>query len=192
MKIEDVLLTCLEKGRVEAGCDEAGRGCLAGPVFAAAVILPDDFHCDGLTHSKKLTPKEREKLRINIEKEAICYYVEACTPEEIDELIYSGHRYMPCTRHWETQHSARAYLSGWQPLPCVQEHPPRVSSRAIPVSPSRLHRYWLKRIVTSICNNFMWNTQPTIGPAIRDTPPAHKEAISSMASPRITAPVLIL
>lgn len=86
MKIEDVLLTCLEKGRIEAGCDEAGRGCLAGPVFAAAVILPDDFHCDGLTDSKKLTPKERDKLRIIIEKEAICYAVEACTPEEIDEL----------------------------------------------------------------------------------------------------------
>lgn len=86
MKLKNGLLNCLENGRVEAGCDEAGRGCLAGPVFAAAVILPGDFHCEGLTDSKQLQPKERAALRLIIEKEALCYAVGICSPQEIDEL----------------------------------------------------------------------------------------------------------
>lgn len=73
-------------GWTEAGCDEAGRGCLAGPVFAAAVILPENFRCEGLTDSKQLTEKQREELRTTIEREALCYSVEICTPEEIDEM----------------------------------------------------------------------------------------------------------
>lgn len=77
---------CLEAGRVEAGCDEAGRGCLAGPVFAAAVILPEHFRHEGLTDSKQLTGKQRDELREVIEREALCYAVAMCTPEEIDEL----------------------------------------------------------------------------------------------------------
>lgn len=73
-------------GRLEAGCDEAGRGCLAGPVFAAAVILPDDFRCDMLNDSKQLSEKERNKLRLIIQEKALCYAVETCSPEEIDEI----------------------------------------------------------------------------------------------------------
>ena len=86
MKIMEPLLYCLEEGRVEAGCDEAGRGCLAGPVFAAAVILPEHFRHEGLTDSKQLTRKQRDELREVIEREALCYAVAMCTPEEIDEL----------------------------------------------------------------------------------------------------------
>lgn len=86
MKIVAPLLYCLEEGRVEAGCDEAGRGCLAGPVFAAAVILPEHFRNEGLTDSKQLTRKQRDELREVIEREALCYAVALCTPEEIDEL----------------------------------------------------------------------------------------------------------
>ena len=71
---------------MEAGCDEAGRGCLAGPVFAAAVILPDRFRCEGLTDSKQLTEKQRYELRVIIEKEALGYAVGMCTPDEIDEV----------------------------------------------------------------------------------------------------------
>jgi ribonuclease HII len=63
-----VLKSCLIPGIHEAGCDEAGRGCLAGPVFAAAVILPDDFYHPELNDSKQLSPEVREKLRIEIEK----------------------------------------------------------------------------------------------------------------------------
>lgn len=70
----------------EVGCDEAGRGCLAGPVFAAAVILPPDFISDDLDDSKKLTEKKRLLLRSVIEENALDYAVAMCTPQEVDEL----------------------------------------------------------------------------------------------------------
>lgn len=71
---------------VEAGCDEAGRGCLAGPVFAAAVILPRGFRHDVLTDSKQLNAATREKLRQLIEKEAISWAVASIEPEVIDQI----------------------------------------------------------------------------------------------------------
>ena len=71
---------------IEAGCDEAGRGCLAGPVFASAVILPPDFKNDTLNDSKKLSEKARLELRKIIEKEALSFAVASCTPEEIDNI----------------------------------------------------------------------------------------------------------
>jgi ribonuclease HII len=82
----DHLKICMKKGTVEAGCDEAGRGCLAGPVFAAAVILPVGFDSVKLNDSKKLTEKQRNVLRLYIEENALCYSVASCSPEEIDQL----------------------------------------------------------------------------------------------------------
>ena len=76
----------MNEGVIEAGCDEAGRGPLAGPVYAAAVILPADFHHPLLNDSKKMTAAERDELRPIIEREAIAWAVEAVQPEEIDEL----------------------------------------------------------------------------------------------------------
>ncbi|MFA6359963.1 MAG: ribonuclease HII, partial [Dysgonamonadaceae bacterium] len=76
----------MQNGVVEAGCDEAGRGCLSGPVFAAAVILPDNFRCDTLNDSKQLSLKTRNELRIKIENEALTFAVASCTPQEIDEV----------------------------------------------------------------------------------------------------------
>ena len=76
----------LEPDRLEAGCDEAGRGPLAGPVYAAAVILPADFHHPLLNDSKQMTEKAREELRPIIEAEAVAWAVEAVQPEEIDKL----------------------------------------------------------------------------------------------------------
>jgi ribonuclease HII len=73
-------------GRPEAGCDEAGRGCLAGPVVAAAVILPDDFFHPLLNDSKQLTEKQRLLLRGIVEKEAISWAVARVEPEEIDQI----------------------------------------------------------------------------------------------------------
>ena len=70
----------------EAGCDEAGRGCLAGPVFAAAVILPQNFCNEMLNDSKKLTDKKRKELREIIEKDAVAWAVGIVTPEEIDKI----------------------------------------------------------------------------------------------------------
>ncbi|MBE6254299.1 MAG: ribonuclease HII [Prevotella sp.] len=71
---------------IEAGCDEAGRGCLAGPVFAAAVILPPDFHNELLNDSKQLTERRRYQLREVIEREAVAWAVAECSPTEIDKL----------------------------------------------------------------------------------------------------------
>ena len=80
------LLPFFKKGIIEAGCDEAGRGCLAGPVYAAAVILPHDFHNDLLNDSKKLTDKQRYKLREVVEKEALAWAVGIVDNNEIDEI----------------------------------------------------------------------------------------------------------
>ena len=71
---------------IEAGCDEAGRGCLAGPVYAASVILPKDYKNKTLNDSKKVTRKKREILRIEIEKEAIAFGVGIVNNHEIDEI----------------------------------------------------------------------------------------------------------
>jgi len=71
---------------VEAGCDEAGRGCLAGPVFAAAVILPIDFHHPILNDSKLITEKQRETLRPIIEEQALAWGVAQVNPKEIDKV----------------------------------------------------------------------------------------------------------
>jgi len=81
-----LLLPYYQENLIEAGCDEAGRGCLAGPVFAAAVILPKDFSNPLLNDSKQLTEKERYELRPIIEKEALSYAVASCRVEEIDKL----------------------------------------------------------------------------------------------------------
>lgn len=81
-----MLLPFLEPGRIEAGCDEAGRGCLAGAVFAAAVILPPGFRNETLNDSKQLSEKQRYDLRPVIEREATAWAVAIAGPEEIDEI----------------------------------------------------------------------------------------------------------
>ena len=81
-----MLKTYLTKGLVEAGCDEAGRGCLAGPVVASAVILPPHFLNNLLNDSKKLSKKQRSLLRPIIEKEATAWGVGIVSPQEIDEI----------------------------------------------------------------------------------------------------------
>ena len=74
------------EGKIEAGCDEAGRGCLAGSVYAAAVILPPDYHNELLNDSKQLTEKRRYALREVIQREAVAWAVGVVTPEEIDNI----------------------------------------------------------------------------------------------------------
>ena len=74
------------EGKVEAGCDEAGRGCLAGSVYAAAVILPDGYQNELLNDSKQLTEKRRYELREIIERDAVAWAVGIVTPEEIDKI----------------------------------------------------------------------------------------------------------
>lgn len=81
-----MLLPYLHEDLVEAGCDEAGRGCLAGSVYAAAVVLPKDFRNEMLNDSKQLTEKQRYALREVIEREALAWAVGIVTPEEIDKI----------------------------------------------------------------------------------------------------------
>lgn len=81
-----MLKACLNKGIMEAGCDEAGRGCLAGDVYAAAVILPEGFENELLNDSKKLTETQRYQLREIIEREAIAWAVGIVTAHEIDKI----------------------------------------------------------------------------------------------------------
>lgn len=76
----------MQDGIIEAGCDEAGRGCLSGPVFAAAVILPENFECEALNDSKQLSEQTRNELRTIIESEALTFAVGSCSPKEIDEI----------------------------------------------------------------------------------------------------------
>ena len=81
-----MLLGKYYEGKVEAGCDEAGRGCLAGSVYAAAVILPDGYQNELLNDSKQLTEKRRYQLRAIIERDAVAWAVGIVTPEEIDKI----------------------------------------------------------------------------------------------------------
>ncbi len=81
-----MLENCSQYDLLEAGCDEAGRGCLAGAVFAAAVILPPDFHDPLLNDSKQMSERNRDRLRTVIEREAIAWAVEAVPPARIDEI----------------------------------------------------------------------------------------------------------
>ncbi len=81
-----MLLPYYQKDCIEAGCDEAGRGCLAGPVFAAAVILPPDYHNEMLNDSKQLTEKKRYALREQVERDAVAWAVGVCTAGEIDKI----------------------------------------------------------------------------------------------------------
>lgn len=86
MAKEGQLKKYFRQGITEAGCDEAGRGCLAGPVFASAVILPEGFYHPLLNDSKKLTEADREKLRPIIEAQAIAWAVAQISESEIDEI----------------------------------------------------------------------------------------------------------
>ena len=81
-----MLKSCYFEGKIEAGCDEAGRGCLAGSVYAAAVIFPADYQNEELNDSKQLTDKKRHQLREIIERDAVAWAVGVVTPEEIDKI----------------------------------------------------------------------------------------------------------
>lgn len=85
-------------GIVEAGCDEAGRGCLAGPVYAAAVILPADYFHPFLNDSKQLNELKRDQLREEIEKESLSFAVASVSPEEIDEINILNASYLAMHR----------------------------------------------------------------------------------------------
>jgi ribonuclease HII len=92
------LATCYDERILEAGCDEAGRGCLAGPVFAAAVIWPAGLELPGLDDSKKLTERRREALRPLIERAAVCWAVASVSAGEIDRINILNASFLAMTR----------------------------------------------------------------------------------------------
>lgn len=95
----------------EAGCDEAGRGCLAGAVFAAAVILPPDFHHPLLNDSKQMTERQRNLLREVIEREAVAWAVAAVSPARIDEINILNASFEGMTRAVESLAVRPAFLA---------------------------------------------------------------------------------
>lgn len=105
-----MLLNCYQEEFLEAGCDEAGRGCLAGPVFAAAVILPKGFVLDGLNDSKQLTHEQRDLLRPIIEREALAWAVASCDHEEIDRINILNASFLAMHRAVEKLHTRPGYL----------------------------------------------------------------------------------
>ncbi|WP_285059334.1 ribonuclease HII [Pedobacter ginsengisoli] len=106
-----MLLNCFQTEFLEAGCDEAGRGCLAGPVFAAAVILPPDFPAGELTDSKKLTHMQRNTLRVIIEREAIAWAVAEVDNHEIDKINILNASFLAMHRAIEKLSIQPQYLS---------------------------------------------------------------------------------
>jgi len=106
-----MLLNCYQQEFLEAGCDEAGRGCLAGPVFAAAVILPPDFIAGELNDSKQLSHNQRKKLRLIIEREAIAWAVAAVDNIEIDQINILNASFLAMHRAIEQLHVQPQYLS---------------------------------------------------------------------------------
>lgn len=105
-----MLLNSYQVEFIEAGCDEAGRGCLAGPVFAAAVILPKDFYLERLNDSKQLTHQQRDELRPIIEKEALAWAVAAVDHEEIDQINILNASFLAMHRAIEKLHLEPEYL----------------------------------------------------------------------------------
>jgi len=106
-----MLLNCYQQELIEAGCDEAGRGCLAGPVFAAAVILPLDFEAGILTDSKQLNHEQRKELRVVIEKEAIAWAVADVDNIEIDKINILNASFLAMHRAIEKLKVKPQYLS---------------------------------------------------------------------------------
>lgn len=96
-----MLFPYFQNEKIEAGCDEAGRGCLAGPVVAAAVILPKNYHHEVLNDSKQLTENQRNKLRKEITKDAIAWGVGVASPGEIDDINILNASYLAMHRATE-------------------------------------------------------------------------------------------
>src|ERR1700712_5632527 len=105
-----MLLSRFQYEYIEAGCDEAGRGCLAGPVFAAAVILPDDFEHELLNDSKQLSEDVRYKLRIEIEQKAIAHAVGIVDNIEIDAINILNASFLAMHRAIEKLHLSPQFL----------------------------------------------------------------------------------
>ncbi|MBL7805433.1 MAG: ribonuclease HII [Saprospiraceae bacterium] len=178
-----MLLSCLQPGRMEAGCDEAGRGCLAGPVYAAAVILPEGFSHPWLNDSKQLTEKQRDTLREVIEREALAWAVAQLDAGEIDRInilkasIAAMHRALdalPLRPEFILVDGNRFYPYGQTPHSCVVKGDGKYASIAAASILAKTHRDAYMLALDAECPGYDWRTNkgyPTL---------AHREAIRQL------------
>lgn len=175
-----MLLSYFDENKIEAGCDEAGRGCLAGPVVAAAVILPKGFKHKTLNDSKQLNETARNKLRAEIIKKAISYGVGVATPKEIDEINILNASYLAMHRAIDqlTQAPELLLIDGNRykphsdtPFECVIKGDGKYFSIAAASILAKTHRDELMRKLASEHEGYGWETN--VGYPTR----AHREAI---------------
>lgn len=147
-----MLLPYLHKDLIEAGCDEAGRGCLAGAVYAAAVILPSDYENQQLNDSKKLTEHQRYALREVIERDAIAWAVGVVTPQEIDKINILNASFLAMHRAIDQLKVRPQHLlidgnrfNKYEDLPHTT-----VVKEMVSICRLRLLLFWQKLIVTTI------------------------------------------
>lgn len=172
-----------QRGVVEAGCDEAGRGCLAGPVVAAAVILPMDFFHEELNDSKQLTENQRDNLAIEIREKAIAWAIGIATSVEIDEINILNASYLAMHRAIDQLAMAPEALliDGNRykphrdiPYTCMIKGDGRFFSIAAASVLAKTHRDALMREFAQTYPGYAWETNvgyPT---------PAHREAIRAL------------
>jgi ribonuclease HII len=151
----------------EAGCDEAGRGCLAGPVFAAAVILPSKFRVKGINDSKQLNAEQRYKLRPYIEKNAIAWAVGIVSHSEIDEINILNASFLAMHRAIEQLNPAPAFLiidgnrfNRYKEIPhkCIIEGDAKCTSIAAASILAKTYRDDFMRGLHEQFPQYSWNT----------------------------------
>ena len=160
-----MLLKCYQSEFLEAGCDEAGRGCLAGPVFAAAVILPADFIPGELTDSKKLTHQQRCALRLIIEREAIAWAVAEVDNNEIDKINILNASFLAMHRAIEKLTVTPGYLSidgnrfkayGGIPHACIVKGDGKYLNIAAASILAKTHRDEYMESISSLYPYYQW------------------------------------
>lgn len=157
------------KDVIEAGCDEAGRGCLAGPVFAAAVILPPDFKSELLNDSKQLSEKNRYALRPLIEQEAIAWGIGVVTAPEIDAINILKASFLAMHRAIEQlKVQPQALLIDGNRFTPYKEIPFTCMVKETDAfCPSPPHPFWRRPTATTICCSWRKSTRLTAGNKIR-------------------------
>ncbi len=155
------------KSKLEAGCDEAGRGCLAGPVVAAAVILPSNYKHDILNDSKKLTKKQRDELRPEVEEHAIAWSIGIATHQEIDKINILNASFLAMHRAIDQLRNKPEYLlidgnrfTAYPEIPhrCIVKGDSKYYSIAAASILAKTHRDELMEKLAESHPEYHWNT----------------------------------
>lgn len=180
-----MLKSYFQKDKVEAGCDEAGRGCLAGPVVAAAVILPKNYKHKVLNDSKQLTEKQRVEIKKDIVKDAIAWGVGVASPGEIDDINILNASYLAMDRAVEKLKQTPELLlidgnrfktSGNIPFECIIKGDGKFLSIAAASILAKTYRDDLMRQLAIEFPGYGWETN--VGYPTR----AHREGLKEMGS----------